>query len=89
MICKRILITGRVQGVFFRASAKEMAERLGLSGEVRNLDNGMVEVIAYGPEDAVDRMVEWCRQGPPRAEVDSVEVTEVSDRVYEGFKVRR
>jgi acylphosphatase len=67
-----VLISGRVQGVFFRASAQQEAMRLGLVGEVRNLPAGCVEVIAEGPRDALEEFVAWCRRGPPSAEVENV-----------------
>lgn len=74
---KRILVSGRVQGVFFRDSCRQEAERLDISGEARNLADGRVEVIAVGEDDAVARLIEWCREGPPHASVDSVEVEEM------------
>ncbi len=77
-VAKRVLVSGRVQGVFFRDSCRREAERLGVSGAARNLADGRVEVLASGAEAAVDRLIEWCRQGPPYASVDSVEVEEVS-----------
>ncbi|MEO0593314.1 MAG: acylphosphatase [Myxococcota bacterium] len=67
-----IFITGRVQGVFFRASALERAQSLNLLGWVRNLPDGAVEVVAEGPRYALEQFVEWCNQGPPAAEVDDV-----------------
>lgn len=67
-----IFITGRVQGVFFRASALERAQSLNLLGWVRNLPDGAVEVVAEGPRYALEQLVEWCQQGPPAAEVDDV-----------------
>src|SRR5207249_1996121 len=70
----RVLVAGRVQGVFYRASARAEATALGLSGRVRNLPDGRVEAVFQGPRAAVERMVEWCRHGPPSARVDSVEV---------------
>lgn len=89
MICKRITINGHVQGVFFRASTKEKAEDLGLHGEVRNLPDGGVEVIACGDEAHVQRLVQWCHEGPPRAKVSSVQVTDIEPADFDGFKVVR
>jgi acylphosphatase len=60
--------------VFFRASAREQAARLGLVGMVRNLRTGQVELVAEGPREALERLVEWSRRGPPGAEVSGVEV---------------
>ncbi len=69
-------ISGRVQGVFYRASTHEEARRLGLTGWVRNLPDGRVEVVAEGPDEAVDALLRWCRQGPPAARVDGIETVE-------------
>jgi acylphosphatase len=69
-------VTGRVQGVFFRASTRDEADRLGLAGWVRNRDDGAVELEAEGPRGQVERLVEWCRRGPPAARVRGVEVAE-------------
>lgn len=89
MVYKRIIIHGEVQGVFFRASTKEKAEQLSLSGEVRNLADGGVEVLVAGNGDAVKRLLEWCHEGPPRAEVTSVNVSDIEPRDFDGFKVVR
>ena len=69
-----LLISGRVQGVFYRASAQQEAMRLGLVGEVRNIPDGQVEAIVEGPKERVEEFIDWCRQGPPSAEVESVRV---------------
>ena len=67
------IIAGRVQGVFFRATAREAARSLGLSGWVRNLPDGSVETICEGSAEAVAAYKEWCRRGPPHAEVRYVD----------------
>jgi acylphosphatase len=69
-----IVVKGRVQGVFFRASAQQEALGLGLTGEVRNLPDGCVEAIAEGEKRAVEDFISWCRRGPPSARVEDVEV---------------
>lgn len=69
----RFLITGRVQGVLFRASTREQAQRLGLRGHAINLRDGSVEVIAAGSADAVETLAAWLAHGPPMARVDRVE----------------
>ena len=69
-----LLVIGRVQGVFYRASAQQEAMRLGLVGEVRNLPDGCVEVIAEGPRDRIEELIAWCKQGPPSAQVEHVRV---------------
>jgi acylphosphatase len=77
-IARRFYVAGRVQGVFFRASAQQEARRLGLSGWAKNLSDGRVEVLALGAEELVDTMAEWLQQGPRLARVDSL-ATEVVD----------
>ena len=68
-------VVGRVQGVFYRASAQNKARGLGLRGYARNLEDGAVEIVAEGEEQSVERLVAWCRVGPPAARVARVEVT--------------
>lgn len=82
---KRVLVSGRVQGVFFRDSARREAEREGLDGSARNLDDGRVEVILEGDEEAVDRVIAWCSAGPDHANVDSVDVTDEEPAGTTGF----
>ena len=74
VIRKRVLVSGRVQDVFYRATCADEAERAGVVGWVHNLADGRVEAAFEGPPDVVDRMVEWCRQGPPAAKVTDIEV---------------
>jgi acylphosphatase len=69
-----LLITGRVQGVFFRQSAREQATRLGLSGYVRNQETGNVESVVEGPRSALEAYWTWCQRGPLGAQVRSVSV---------------
>ncbi len=72
--CKRFYVHGRVQGVFFRASTQEQAERLGITGWAVNLANGSVEVLACGDGAALVELERWLQQGPPMAAVSRVEV---------------
>ncbi|MCY4477143.1 MAG: acylphosphatase [Gammaproteobacteria bacterium] len=72
-ICRRYIVSGRVQGVFFRASTASVAHRLGLRGRARNMPDGNVMVVALGPESAVDELGEWLRHGPPSAQVADVQ----------------
>ena len=73
---RRVVVSGRVQGVFFRDTCRREAQRAGVAGFVRNLSDGRVEVCFEGSEDAVGRMVEWCRHGPPYAVVERVDVAD-------------
>ncbi len=76
MSTRRLRIRGRVQGVWFRESMRREAERLGVTGWVRNLPDGSVEAVVQGETVAVDLMVAWSRSGPPLARVEQVEVEE-------------
>lgn len=69
-----MIISGSVQGVFFRSTAKQMAETLGLKGWAKNLPTGQVEVYAKGDFKALQKLMNWCHEGPPRAEVQEVDV---------------
>ncbi|MEZ0329842.1 MAG: acylphosphatase [Dissulfuribacterales bacterium] len=90
MKCVHLLISGRVQGVFYRASAYDEGRRLGLSGWVRNLPDGRVEALAQGSEKDVNAFVEWCRNGPPLARVTKIDVTEEDlNQGLTGFEIRR
>ncbi len=84
----RLTVSGRVQGVFFRASTRDEARRLGVQGHVRNLPNGNVEILAGGDDDQVDRLIRWARQGPPGARVHDVQVEPLSaSTILEGFSI--
>ena len=83
-----VYVSGRVQGVFFRDSAREKAEQLSLSGWVRNLPDGRVEALFDGEPQKVREMIEWCEAGPPHATVEGVEAELVApDQDLEGFEV--
>jgi acylphosphatase len=86
---KRVVVRGEVQGVFFRDSTRREAIRRGISGWVSNRDDGAVEAVFEGPAEAVDALVEWCRSGPSRAEVEAMDVSvEEEPDGLEGFEVR-
>ena len=82
-------VTGRVQGVSFRAWTEHEARRLGLAGWVRNREDGGVEGVAAGPESAVDALMERLREGPRAARVDDVRVSAADETPTERFEVRR
>lgn len=84
-----IVVTGKVQGVFYRKSARDKALELGLTGEVRNRDDGSVYIIATGEPDILAIYLEWCKQGPPRAVVNGVETTEITPRIFLHFNIIR
>jgi len=69
-----LLISGRVQGVWYRASARDQARRQGLTGWVRNRPDGRVEALAEGPRAELEAFITWCHQGPPAARVDDIEI---------------
>ena len=83
---KRIVVSGRVQGVFYRDTCRREAERLGIAGSAQNRDDGRVEVVAEGEESAVQQLIDWCRNGPSYADVDSVDVSDESPRGETGFR---
>jgi acylphosphatase len=85
---RRVLVRGRVQGVFFRDTVRRRAESAGVSGWVHNRPDGAVEAIFEGEPEAVEQMVEFCRRGPSRAEVASVDVEEEQPEGLAGFDVR-
>jgi len=79
LVCRKLVVTGRVQGVSFRASTAEEAERIGgLHGHVRNLPDGSVEIIVQGEQPAVAALLSWARQGPRAARVDGVREEELA-----------
>ncbi len=84
----RLLIAGRVQGVWFRATAQELAHQLGLGGWIRNLRDGRVEAVFEGPDADVDEAIAWCREGPRLAQVEAVEVMEEPLEGEAGFRTR-
>jgi acylphosphatase len=86
MAAARFLVSGKVQGVFFRASTREQALKLGLSGHAINLADGRVEVVAEGAGEAVEALASWLRRGPLMARVESVERSDYSEGRASGFR---
>lgn len=85
---KRVVVSGRVQGVFFRDSTREQAQTEGVSGWVSNRGDGGVEAVFEGAAEDVERMVEFCRSGSSSADVDDVEVSDEAPEGLDGFQVR-
>lgn len=84
-----LFISGRVQGVFYRANTRKQALQLGLTGWVRNLRDGRVEAVFEGEESAIEKAIEWCRRGPAHASVDDTEVLwEEPTGEFETFSIR-
>lgn len=84
-----VFVSGRVQGVFFRATTSDTAEEVGADGWVRNLEDGRVEAVFEGSEAQVEEMVEFCHEGSSAARVEDVEVEYESPEGLSGFEVRR
>jgi acylphosphatase len=85
-LARHLLIHGKVQGVYYRASAEQEANRLGLSGWVRNRFSGEVEAVVFGPDEDVDAFIDWARRGPPAASVTRIEISS-AERPEDGFRV--
>lgn len=84
---KRVVVSGRVQGVFFRDSCRREASRLGLAGSAENLPDGSVEVVAEGDARAVEALIDWCRRGPAHAHVSDVHVRDEEPTGETGFSI--
>jgi len=82
-----ILVSGKVQGVFFRKYAKDKADTFGLRGYAKNLDNGKLEICVEGPTNLLDRFVEYLKKGPHGAEVTDIMVKERKDKPYRLFEI--
>jgi acylphosphatase len=85
VVAKQIRITGKVQGVFFRKSARDEAASWGLAGWARNEEDGSVTVFVEGDETSIDAFLPWCSQGPPRAVVESVDIVDAEPTGIDGF----
>ncbi len=84
-----VFVSGRVQGVFYRANTRENARDRGVDGWVKNLEDGRVEAVFEGPAEAVEEMVEWCHTGSPAADVEDVEVEYGDPQGEDEFSIRR
>jgi acylphosphatase len=88
LIRRRVIVRGRVQGVFFRDSLRRRAEARGVAGWVRNRPDGAVEAVLEGPEEAVEAVIRFARAGPPRASVEDVQITAEEPEGLPGFEIR-
>ena len=84
-----ILVSGRVQGVFFRQSTREKAMALQINGYVSNKRDGTVQIIASGTEDQLKKLIDWCHEGPPHAKVEDVTVEQIPPREFKDFRIQK
>jgi acylphosphatase len=84
-----IIVSGKVQGVFYRQSTKEKAASLGIGGTVKNEEDGSVRIIATGHKEQLDELVSWCRRGPAKARVEEVVVETIALQQFSSFTITR
>jgi len=84
-----IIVSGKVQGVFYRHGTREKAEELGITGFVQNLTDGRVRIIACGDEEDLETLYQWCRTGPPRAKVEGITKATIPVQVFPTFTVKK
>ena len=84
-----VFVSGRVQGVYYRANTRDAARSAGVDGWVCNLADGRVEAVFEGPTDAVEKMIDWCQEGSPAANVENVTVEYEELEGLDGFEIRR
>jgi acylphosphatase len=89
MVTKKILVKGKVQGVNFRNYAKSLADELLIKGQIRNLPDGNVEIIATAEDVIVQQFIDWCYEGPPLAKIEKVTVEDESLRWFDDFSIVR
>jgi len=83
----KIIVSGRVQGVFYRASTKAVADQIGIKGIIKNLPDGTVYIEAEGNESLMEDFVDWCKYGPDDARVDDISIEEIELKNYRNFNV--
>lgn len=83
----RVIVSGRVQGVYYRHTCRAVARELGVNGWVCNRRDGTVEIVAEGSRDAVGELIAWCREGPPLADITSLEIIDETPAGERGFRV--
>ncbi|MES9832451.1 MAG: acylphosphatase [Candidatus Thiodiazotropha sp. LLP2] len=86
-ICVRCFVGGRVQGVFYRASARHVAQGLGIKGFAKNLSDGRVEVVACGAVESIDELRNWLRKGPADAKVSGVSCEVIDQQIFSDFSI--
>jgi len=86
-ICIKALVSGRVQGVFFRDSTRQLATRLGITGYAINLPDGRVEVLACGNENDLDKLIQWLEKGPEMAKVTDLKIEIITTQKPNGFRI--
>ena len=89
MKTKHLKILGKVQGVFYRASAKKKAEELEISGWIKNASDGSVEAMITGSDQQISNYIQWCKSGPDKANVEDVQVTDQELEQFHSFKIKR
>lgn len=89
MATVNLIVKGKVQGVFFRAEAKEAADQLGITGWVKNHEDGNVEIMAKGSQQSVDEFIEWCKNGKKKATVTDVLITPLHLDDFDAFEIIR
>ncbi len=89
MLTRLIIVSGKVQGVWYRQSTKEKALELGITGEVSNQSDGTVKIIATGTAEQLYQFTDWCRQGPPKARVINLDVKELPVQLFKSFTIER
>ena len=85
----RLVIKGKVQGVFYRVTAKDIADQFGIKGWIRNLPDRNVEIKATSTDDSLQKFIAWCKQGPPKAKVDDVIVEDLVLEEFKDFRIIR
>ena len=84
----QVIVSGHVQGVFFRESTKRKANELGLAGYVENLDNGNVEVVAQGDEDKLNELIKFIKKNPGKSKVENIKITDKTTENFKTFEIR-
>lgn len=89
MPTNHLFVKGKVQGVFYRATAKEAAQKIGLTGWVKNTEGGDVEAVVTGTPEQLNQFIAWCKKGPPAAVVSNVEVVDEEEQSFKEFVIVR